>query len=106
MKTSLNNADYKTILKFYNKQSAKTKLTKKQNKSLAEDILASKLCKCIKKVTNKNRVKPPGAIGICTKSIFHRKKLKYNRFTCKNKPKLIPNKKTRKSLTKITPSDM
>jgi len=101
MKTTLDNADYKTILQFYKKQNTEKKLTNKQIKSQAENILASKLCKCIKKVTKKNRVKPPGAIGICTKSIFHRKKLKYNRFTCKNKPKLIPNKKTHRSLTKI-----
>ena len=78
MNTTLNNADYKTILKFYKKEHIKPKLTKKQSKLQAENILATKLCKCIKKVTKKNRVKPPGAIGICTKSIFHRKKLKYN----------------------------
>ena len=105
--STLNTKDYKEILKYYNipfytkKKRSRKSLSNIKIKTIAENILATKLCKCIKKVTKKNRVKEPGAIAICTKSIFHRKKLQYNKFTCKNKPKLVSNKRTRKKLTKM-----
>jgi len=92
--------DYKTILKFYKIKNIE-KLSKKEIKKYAEDILAEKLCSCIKKVTKSNKLPEPSAIAICKDSVVRRKKLKINRFTCKNKPKLIPNKKTRKNIQKI-----
>jgi len=95
--------DYKTILKFYKIKNIE-KLSKKEIKKYAEDILAEKLCSCIKKVTKSNKsnkLPEPSAIAICKDSVIRRKKLKINRFTCKNKPKLIPNKKTRKNIQKI-----
>ena len=105
MKSTLTMKDYKEILKYYNisykSNNSKKNLSNRKIKIIAENILANKLCNCIQKVTKKNKVKEPGAIGICTKSIFHRKKIQYNKFTCKNKPKLVSNKKTRKKLTKM-----
>lgn len=90
-------ADYKKILKYYKKS-----YSKKSNykiKKEAENILANKLCKCIKTISKRNK-NQRGVIAICANSVFTKKKLKYNRFTCKSNPKLIPNKKTRKNLTK------
>lgn len=92
--------DYKTILKFYKIKNIE-KLSKKEIKKYAEDILAEKLCSCIKKVTKSNKLSEPSAIAICKDSVIRRKKLKINSFTCKNKAKLIANKKTRKNIQKI-----
>ncbi len=81
--------DYKNILEFYKKPLPKSKrLLKKQ----AENILASKLCRCIKKVEIKNEAR---AIGICTKSVINDKKFTRGKFTCKNKPKMVILKKNK-----------
>ena len=49
MKRKLDMKDYKTILEFYN-------INKSKNiKADAEKILATKLCRCIKKVKKKNK---------------------------------------------------
>ena len=48
----LNNNDYKKILKYYNINYTKNKKT---NKKIAEDILANKLCRCIKAVKKKHK---------------------------------------------------
>lgn len=97
--SNLSISDYKNILKFYN-----ISYRKKSNykiKKLAENILAIKFCRCIKTVSRRSKDKSERrAIAICANSVFTKKKLKYNRFTCKSNPKLIPNKKTRKNLTK------
>ena len=95
-----NHSDYITILKFYKIKNI-DKLSKKEIKKYAEDLLANKLCRCIKRVTKSNKLPEPAAIAICKDSVIKRKNLKINRFTCKNKPKLIPNKKTRKNIQKI-----
>jgi hypothetical protein len=71
--------DYKEILEFYKKPIPKSKrILKKQ----AEKILASKLCRCIKKI-DKNEQR---AIGICTKTVINNKGYSRGKFTCKNKP--------------------
>ena len=69
--TTLDQEDYKKVLKYYNKEipSNKTKL-----KSIAEDIIASKLCNCIKKI-NKNYTEQPKSIGICKNSVLKKKDL-------------------------------
>ena len=74
--------DYKNILFFYNKNIPKSK---NKIKKMAEDILASKLCRCIKKIDPKNEEK---SIGICTRTIINNKGYKRGKFTCKNKPKI------------------
>jgi hypothetical protein len=83
--------DYLNILKYY-KISTKTKNIN-QIKSTAEDILAKKLCKCIKKV-NKSVKNEPRAIALCKTSVLHKKGIKTFRFTCKKKNKLLPKKGT------------
>ena len=86
--------DYITILKFYNIDTSK--LTRREIKKQAKEILAIKLCRCIKKVEksfstpNKNtrinkRKKKLYTIAICKNSIFTKKKLKIGKFNCKKK---------------------
>ena len=82
--------DYKSILLYYDINYKK--MSNKKIKISAENILANKLCRCIKKVKKKQK-KP---IGICKNSVINKKNLKIGRFTCKKKAKIIRNKKTRK----------
>ena len=71
----LSTSDYKKIAQFYQipKQNNKT------YKDISEGVLATKLCKCIKKVRNSRKVVESAAIGICRKSevvpafVFYRK---------------------------------
>lgn len=93
----LTKADYTNVLKYY-----KVPVPKNINKikKLAEDILAEKLCKCIKSVepsiTNNNQ--EGRAIAICTNNIFKKKGLKRGTFTCKReKSRVRLMGKTRKS---------
>jgi hypothetical protein len=77
--SQLSKSDYIRILTFYKKEIPKTfELIKKE----AHDILATKLCKCIKKVDKMNESK---SIGICTKTIFNRKGLTRGDFKCRSK---------------------
>jgi len=78
----LNNNDYKTILEYYKKPIPKSRRLLKIE---AEKILASKLCKCIKKVDPTNEAK---SIGICTKSVINNKGYRRGKFTCRGKPKI------------------
>jgi hypothetical protein len=57
--------------------------------------LASKLCKCIKKLDTKNQAK---AIGICTKTVINNKGLIRGEFKCKKKS-TIKLKKNKKNIT-------
>lgn len=88
----LSNSDYQSILNFY--KIPFDNKSKESIKQKAESILASKLCKCIKKVdkngTKKNESK---AIAICKNAIINKKGLDIFRFTCKTKPTLISSKK-------------
>lgn len=88
----LSKSDYQSILNFYKIPS--NKMTNKTIKQKAESILASKLCKCIKKVDKTRRRKSESrAIAICKDTVINRKGLSIFRFTCKNKPLLIAKKK-------------
>lgn len=77
----LTHSDYKKILKYY-----KLTIPKNHKKTLkkAENIIAKKLCSCIKKVEPKFKKEAP-AIGICTKSVIGRKGYKRGKFACKKK---------------------
>lgn len=79
--------DYKNILDFYNIPKPKSN---KQIKEKAEDIMATKLCKCIKTFNKKDEVK---AIAICSKSIFTKKGYKRGAFKCLVKRKVNITKK-------------
>jgi hypothetical protein len=90
----LHNEDYIDILNYYKIPVPKSKRLLQIE---AEKILASKLCKCIKKV---NAVSKPEnearAIGICTKTIFNRKGYTRGKFKCKGK-RYVKYNKTKKS---------
>lgn len=90
--SQLNNNDYKQILEYYNEPIPHSTRLIKLN---AEHILASKLCRCIKKVDKKNEAR---AIGICTKAILNSKGISRGKFKCKGKStiklKKGKNKKT------------
>ena len=110
MRLSLN--DYMSILKFYKIDVSRMK--KKAIKQKAEEILAEKLCRCIKKVDkhlekekkNKKRKNTKQkaesrAIAICKNSIFTKKKISVTKFNCKGTARLLPSKNKRNKLTKI-----
>ncbi len=88
--------DYIKILNYYKIPIGRTD-SSKTIKIKAEEILADKLCKCIKKVkqtddeidTETPTEAESKAIGICTDSIFRRKGLKHSGFTCKKRPKFL-----------------
>ena len=87
----LTKSDYEKILNYYNIPFS-TSDSSKQIKSKAEEILADKLCKCIKKVkedTNDTDKDESRAIGICNDTVFRRKGIRHAAFTCKKKPKLL-----------------
>jgi len=88
--------DYKQILEFYNKPIPKTKMLLRIE---AEKIMATKLCRCIKKNDPEFEEK---SIGICTKTIFNNKGYTRGKFKCKGKKyvtfrKTTSSKKTRKN---------
>ena len=97
MNSDLNRNDYEKILHFYNKEipNSYNKLKKQ-----AEDILANKLCRCIKKISKKG-ISEKNSIGICKKSVLKTKKINIYRFKCKKKSKLLSKKGTRKKLYKL-----
>ena len=91
-------SDYKSILYYYNVEV--DTLSKKQIKLQAEEILAEKLCRCIKKV-NANRKDKTRSIAICKNRVIKRKGLAIAGFKCKRKPRLLPFKKTKRVLRKL-----
>jgi hypothetical protein len=95
MTMALNKKDYTKILKYYNLPIPKSASKMKKQ---AEEVLALKLCRCIKKVSPSNEAK---AIGVCTRTIFERKKLTRGAFTCKKK-RSVQVSKLRKRTIKNT----
>ena len=100
----LNLSDYKKILDFYNINHSHMKHSVIKNK--AEGMLANKLCRCIKKVNNKQKStskqrRESRSIGICKKSVLTRKNLKINKFKCKNGPRLIASANKKVKLARI-----
>ena len=90
MSNKMNSTDYKNILDYYKIPIPKSNILLKQ---IAEQILAEKLCKCIKQVDSRNEAK---SIGICTKNIFNKKGLTRGSFKCKGK-KFVTFRKTSSS---------
>ena len=88
----LTKSDYEKILSYYNIPFSLSE-SSKQIKSKAEEILAQKLCKCIKNVkaagSSESESDEARATGICTDAVFRRKGLRHSAFTCKKKPKLL-----------------
>tara|TARA_Y100000389_G_C17231392_1_gene398337 strand:- start:354 stop:689 length:336 start_codon:yes stop_codon:yes gene_type:complete len=85
----LNKNDYIAILNYYNISTKN--LSIKALKERSEKILATKLCRCIKKVDPEVKEKPR-AVAICNNSVLNKKNLKGPRFTCKRGYKFIKNK--------------
>ena len=94
----LSNTDYKKILEFYNKTIPKSKRLLKQQ---AEKIIATKLCRCIKKI-NPTGLSEKQAIGACRETIFKKRNINFFNFTCKKKYELLPKKHSRKKLKKFS----
>ena len=94
--SELTNNDYKRILEFYNKSIPKSKRLLKLQ---AEKLLATKLCRCIKKIDKEHEAR---SIGICTKTVVNNKGFTRGKFTCKKKETITLKKKsiTKKSITK------
>tara|TARA_Y100000590_G_scaffold440454_1_gene565845 strand:+ start:922 stop:1266 length:345 start_codon:yes stop_codon:yes gene_type:complete len=93
----LTKGDYMLILKHYGYKIPRTRngnpnLTRM--KTRVNNILAGKLCRCIKSVqkSKNRRYKRAAAIAICNNSIFRNRGLRHYRFTCKKKKKLYPRK--------------
>ena len=96
---NMTKSDYEKILSYYKMPFGN--LSTAELKRKAEDILATKLCKCIKAVERK--VGPKNAISLCTASVFGKKGLKYFDMSCKGRAQLHSRKgrrlaKTRKML--------
>ena len=81
----LTKKDYLHILNYYNIENFSEK-DFNSIKNKAEDIIAQKLCSCIKNVNN-NKNEEKKAIAICTNNVVNKKKIKIYKFTCKKKPK-------------------
>ena len=69
MSMTMTKTDYEKILSYYKIPFAE--LSTRELKQTAEDILANKLCKCIKAVEKKAGTQ--NAIGLCTTSVFGKK---------------------------------
>ena len=82
--STLKAKDYNTILKFYNVPLEGK--TRKTRRNLAEQLLATKLCRCIKKVGRKNKTRKENrAIAICREAVIKRKGYRMKKFTCKKR---------------------
>tara|TARA_B110000483_G_scaffold243427_1_gene333185 strand:- start:968 stop:1291 length:324 start_codon:yes stop_codon:yes gene_type:complete len=93
----LTHKDYLDIMRFY--RIDVSNMTKKNIKKKAENILANKLCKCIKKVGPMLKTEQ-NTIALCRKSVMANKNIINYGFKCKGKNKLIPKKGTNKLLAK------
>ena len=103
----LTTSDYKKITSYYQIPKSKNKTYKE----LAEDVLSSKLCKCIKSVdsyiqsSNTKTVKINDEslpISICRKNIFKNRNIDFYKFKCKPKPKFLHKPKSNHALSKTS----
>lgn len=93
---AMTKTDYEKILSYY--KIPFDKLSTRELKQTAENILATKLCKCIKAVEKK--VGTQNAIAMCTTSVFGKKGLKYFDMSCKGRAQLHSRKGRRVSKTR------
>tara|TARA_B100001094_G_C18036111_1_gene722614 strand:- start:600 stop:947 length:348 start_codon:yes stop_codon:yes gene_type:complete len=95
---NLTRSEYIEILNFYSINFNPNMPLKLLRKSV-EKIIATKLCRCIKKVNNETH--ESRAIGICNKSVIKNKNLGIYKFTCKKKPKLKTKNNDSKNINKL-----
>ena len=88
---ALTRKDHQAVLSYYGIDHSKMGL--KRMRKEAEDVLAGKLCRCIKKVDPEDEKK---SIAVCRKSILARKGIDMYGFSCKKKPQLKPGKNGQK----------
>ncbi len=96
----LTQKDYLTILEHYDVAVPKNKkgnIDRKKVRDEAERILATKLCRCIKKVDPDNETR---SISVCTESIFGNRGLKYGSFKCSPAFTLLRTKRNKRALNK------
>ena len=93
MSYKLTNKDYTNIMKFYKLKIPKSKRILKMQ---AEEIIAKKLCRCIKKLEPKYK---EASIGICTKNVLNSKGLTRGKFSCDKKAKITLKKINKKNKT-------
>ena len=96
-------SDYKKIANYYQIPKSKNKTYKE----IAEQVLASKLCRCIKSIDTYNNTLPKKnnedvAISVCRKSIFQNRNIDFYDFKCKTKSCLVKKPKSSSSLTKTS----
>lgn len=101
----LSASDYKKIASYYQIPKSKNKTYKE----IAEQVLATKLCRCIKSIDSYNNTRPKKnteiknegpVISVCRKSIFQNRNIDFYDFKCKKKPCLVKNPKSSSALTK------
>lgn len=85
--TELTTRDYKKIMEYYDKPIPRSPRTLKAQ---AEQLITSKLCRCIKKIDNQFEAR---SIGACTKTVVNSKGFTRGPFTCKNKGSIQLRKK-------------
>lgn len=95
----LSTDDYIKILDFY--KINYSKFNSRTIKRKAEELLANKLCRCIKKVKTKKDIGESRAIGICKSSVLNRKNLTVGRFSCKKRAKFLKDKNKNSTLKKV-----
>lgn len=88
--------DYKTVLKYYEKN---IPTDKNKLKRIAEDIIAEKLCNCVNKI-NRTYTEEPKSIGICKNSVLKKKNLSIYKFKCAKKKAYLIGKTRSKKLMK------
>tara|TARA_B110000967_G_C18375559_1_gene312719 strand:+ start:124 stop:489 length:366 start_codon:yes stop_codon:yes gene_type:complete len=95
-------SDYKKIASYYHIPKSKNKTYKE----IAEQVLSSKLCRCIKSVDSYNdtsqKKNEDVAISVCRKSIFQNRNIDFYDFKCKTKSCLIKKPKSSSALTKTS----
>ena len=92
--------DYLNILHFYKINNYDNKPLKSIKKEV-ENIIANKLCRCIKKVkTRYNDPNETRAIAICNNSVIKQKNINIYGFSCKKQAKLRNKKSTTQKIYK------
>ena len=94
----LNRSEYIEILNFYSINFNPNMPLNLLRKSV-EKIIATKLCRCIKKVNNETH--ESRAVGICNKSVIKNKNLGIYKFTCKKRPMLKTKNNDSKNINKL-----
>jgi hypothetical protein len=89
--SELNINDFKHILEYYGEPIPKSN---RLTRVAAEQLIASKLCRCIKKIGGDDEQR---AIGICTKTILNRRGYTRGNFKCRGRPTIKLKRNTKRS---------